>query len=184
MVGRRQFVAIALVLVLAAAAGFVWAAIRPRGQAADVRAQGQSLLDAVAREIRTKFIVRSINETEIYEGAGRGLLDAAGPACSRLIGTSPAPPAADGRQRIAALVDEATQRCTTPRTDPQRLYFGAAKGMLDSLAISIRASWIPVRSMSSNRIRRGSSSVSASSSISRISISSWCSPFPARRPAR
>jgi len=133
MVGRRQFVAIALVLVLAAAAGFVWAAIRPRGQAADVRAQGQSLLDAVAREIRTKFIVRSINETEIYEGAGRGLLDAAGPACSRLIGTSPAPPAADGRQRIAALVDEATQRCTTPRTDPQRLYFGAAKGMLDSL---------------------------------------------------
>src|SRR3989442_15305649 len=133
MGGRRQFVAIALVLVLAAAAGFVWAAIKPRGQAADVRAQGQSLLDAIAREIRTKFIVRSINETEIYEGAGKGLLDAAGPACSRLLSTSPAPPAADGRQRIAVLVDEATQRCTTPRPDPQRLYFGAANGKLDSL---------------------------------------------------
>src|SRR2546422_24145 len=133
MGGRRQFVAIALVLVLAAAAGFVWAAIRPRGQAADVRAQGQSLLDATAREIRTKFIVRSINETEIYEGAGGGLRAAAVPAFPRLTAPSPAPPAADGRQRIAALVDEATQRCTTPRPDPQRLYFGAAKGMLDSL---------------------------------------------------
>src|SRR3989441_1588446 len=133
MGGRRQFVAIALVLVLAAAAGFVWAAIKPRGQAADVRAQGQSLLDAIAREIRTKFIVRSINETEIYEGAGKGVVDAAGRACARLLSPSPAPPAADGRQRIAALVDEATQRCTTPRPDPQRLYFGAAKGMLDSL---------------------------------------------------
>jgi carboxyl-terminal processing protease len=133
MGGRRQFVAIALVVVLAAAGAFVWGAIRPRGQAADMRAQGQSLLDATLREIRTKFILRSIDETKIYEGAGKGLLDVAGPACSRLISVSPLPPATDGRQRIAALVDEATQRCAAPRPDPQQLYFGAARGMLDSL---------------------------------------------------
>ncbi len=130
---RRQSVVIVLLLVLAVAAGVVWTTFGPRGQAADPRAQGQMLIDAVLREVHAKFIERAINDDALFAGARKGLLAAAGSACAPLIEAAPAPAVPDGRRRIAALVDEAAQRCTAPRPDAERLYFGAAKGMLEAL---------------------------------------------------
>jgi len=130
---RRQVVVAALVLALAVAVGVVWTTFGPRGQAADPRAQGQTLLDAVLREVRSKFLERRVDEAKLYDGARKGLLDVAGPACARLVAAAPAPAVSDGRVKIAALVDEVTQRCTAPRPDPRQLYFGAARGMLEAL---------------------------------------------------
>lgn len=131
--GRRQVVAVVLVLVLAAVAGLVWATFGSHSQAADGRAQGQALLDAVVRNIRTKFIQRTVDEAKLYEGASKGLLEAAGSGCSQLVQSAPAPPTTEGRGRVAALVEAATQRCTAPRPETEQLYLGAAKGMLESL---------------------------------------------------
>src|SRR2546422_1363715 len=133
MNGRRQFVAIALVLVLAAVAGFVWATVGPRGQSADLQAQGLSLLDAVDREIRTKFVLHSVDEAKLYEGAQAEVLKVAGAGCARVLQSGQVAQSSGGGQRIAALVEAAAQRCTAPRPDPQQLYFAAARGMLDSL---------------------------------------------------
>src|SRR5256886_2600019 len=133
MNGRRQFVAIALVLVLAAVAGFVWATVGPRGQSADLQAQGLSLLDAVDREIRTKFVLHSVDEAKLYEGAQAEVLKVAGAGCARVLQSGQVAQASSGRQRVAALVEAAAQRCTAPRPDSQQLYFAAARGMLDSL---------------------------------------------------
>ena len=133
MNGRRQFVAITLVLVLAAVAGFVWATVGPRGQSADLQAQGLSLLDAVDREIRTKFVLQSVDEAKLYEGAQAEVLKVAGAGCARVLQSGQVAQASSGRQRVAALVEAAAQRCTAPRPDSQQLYFAAARGMLDSL---------------------------------------------------
>ncbi len=130
---RRAVVALLLIVALAAAAGVVWTTFGLRGQAADPRAQGQTLLDAVVREVHTKFIQRTVDDARLFEGARKGLLDAAGPACARLVEGTPVPPSDQSGRRIAALVDTATERCTSPRPDPRALYFGAAKGMLESL---------------------------------------------------
>ncbi len=128
---RRILVAILVVLALAATAGVVWTTLGLRGQAADPRAQGQTLLEAVAREVRAKFIQRTIEDATLYDGARKGVLDATGPACARVVGEV-APPVASGPPRIAALVDAAVQRCS-PQPDVRGLYFGAAKGMLAAL---------------------------------------------------
>src|SRR5437879_5964597 len=133
MSGRRQFVAIALVLVLAAVAGFVWATVGPRGQRADLQAQGASLLDAVDREVRTKFVLQSFDEAKLYEGAQAEVLKAAGAGCARILQSGQVAQSSGGGQRIAALVEAAAQRCTAPRPDPQQLYFAAARGMLGLL---------------------------------------------------
>lgn len=130
---RRRSVAAVLLLALAVAAGVVWTTFGPRGQAADPRAQGQALIDAVLREVHGKFIEQNVNDDALFAGARKGLLDAAGPACTQLVDAAAAPAVSDGRRRIAALVDEVTQRCTAPRPDARRLYFAAAKGMLEAL---------------------------------------------------
>jgi len=128
---RRAVVALLLIVALAAAAEVVWTTFRPRGQTADPGAQGQALLDAVAREVHTKFIRRTVDDVTLLDGARAGLLKVAGEACARAVQRAPVPPA-EGVRRIAALVETATVRCT-PRPDPRTLYFGAARGMLESL---------------------------------------------------
>ncbi len=120
-------------MALAAAAGVVWTTFGPRGQAADPRAQGQMLLDAVVREVHTKFIQPAVDDAALFEGARKGLLKAAGAECARLVEGALVPPSDQGGRRIAALVDTATERCASPRPDPRELYFGAARGMLESL---------------------------------------------------
>jgi carboxyl-terminal processing protease len=128
---RRILVTVLVMLALAAAAGAVWTTFGSRGQAADPRAQGLSLLEAVAREVHTKFIQPTVDDATLYDGARKGVLETSGPACTRVVGEV-APPVTSGPPRIAALVDAVEQRCT-PQPDVRGLYFGAAKGMLAAL---------------------------------------------------
>src|SRR2546430_17044780 len=119
MSGRRQFVAIALVLVLAAVAGFVWATVGPRGQRADLQAQGASLLDAVDREVRTKFVLQSGDEAKLYEGAQAEVLKAAGAGCARILQSGQVAQISGGRQGIAPLVHAPAYRRTATPPAPQ-----------------------------------------------------------------
>lgn len=129
MVIRRVVVALAVVVVLAAGLSVVWPSLSSHGQPAAL-AQGQTLLQAVVREVHLRFIDATVNDSTLYGGAREGVLKASGSSCARAVADTSPPPA--GPERIAALVTAATQLCT-PAPDASALYFGAARGMLDSL---------------------------------------------------
>lgn len=129
MVIRRVVVALAVVVVLAAGLSVVWPSLSSHRQPAAL-AQGQTLLQAVVREVHLRFIDATVNDSTLYGGAREGVLKASGSSCARAVADTSPPPA--GPERIAALATAATQRCT-PAPDASALYFGAARGMLDSL---------------------------------------------------
>lgn len=129
MVIRRVVVALAVVVVLAAGLSVFWPSLSSHGQPAAL-AQGQTLLQAVVREVHLRFIDATVNDSTLYGGAREGVLKASGSSCARAVADTSPPPA--GPERIAALVTAATQLCT-PAPDASALYFGAARGMLDSL---------------------------------------------------
>lgn len=121
-------------LLVAALAGavIVWQSVSPRGTVGAVtRVQGMELLDAVARNVQSIYIERAVSNETLYQGAIKGLLDAAGQSCARAVNDQNAP-AGGSRDRVASLVDSIGQRCS-PRPETDRLFFGAAKGMLESL---------------------------------------------------
>ena len=89
------------------------------------------LLDAVARNVQSVYIKRSVNRETLYQGAIKGLLAAAGTSCARSVNEESTTNRAS-RERVASLVDAIGQRCAPPPQTPQ-LFFGAAKGMLESL---------------------------------------------------
>lgn len=127
---RRVVVALVVLVALAAGLGVLWASLSPHGQPAF--AQGQSLLQAVVREVHLRYIEATVTDSTLYAGARDGVLKASGPSCARTIADTPTSPSPASPERIAALVTTATQRCT-PAPDASTLYFGAARGMLDSL---------------------------------------------------
>lgn len=89
------------------------------------------LLDAVARNVQSVYIERSVSSETLYQGAIKGLLTAAGTGCARAVNEESTTNRAS-RERIASLVDTIGQRCA-PRPRTPQLFFGAAKGMLESL---------------------------------------------------
>ncbi len=129
MVIRRVVVAVVVLVALAAGLGVLWPSLSLHGQPAAF-AQGQTLLQAVVREVHLRYIDATVNDSTLYTGARDGVLKASGSSCARTVADTSAPPATP--ERIAALVTAATQRCT-PAPDASALYFGAARGMLDSL---------------------------------------------------
>jgi len=125
---RRVVVAVVVFVALAAGLGALWTSLGPRVQPAT--AQGQTLLQAVVREVHLRFIDATVNDSTLYAGAREGVLKASGSSCARVVADTSPPPASP--ERIASLVTAATQRCT-PAPDASALYLGAARGMLDSL---------------------------------------------------
>lgn len=132
---RNRLLVVGVLLALAIVAALGWYRYGPRSQAAaDPRAQGQELLNAIVRQVRSNFIQRGVDEAKLYQGATKGLLEAAGPACASTVDTStPASGGQGGRARFVAVVGRVGERCTAPRPDTQVLFLGAAKGMLESL---------------------------------------------------
>jgi len=128
----RRIVVAAVLLGLLAAASGAWYLGGSRSRAApSARGQGPALLDAVVRQVRTTFIRRDVTEEQLYDGATKGLLQAAGTACARTVAAPP--PAAAGKARFYAMLDRVQERCPAPGRTPDGLFLSAAKGMLDSL---------------------------------------------------
>ena len=127
---RRVLVALVVLVAVAAGLGVLWGSLSPHGQPAAAFAQGQTLLQAVVREVHLRYIDATVNDSTLYVGAREGVLKASGSSCARVVADASPPPASP--ERIVALVTAATLRCT-PAPDASALYFGAARGMLDSL---------------------------------------------------
>ncbi len=127
---RRVVVAVVVLVALAAGFAVLWGSVGPHGQPASAFGQGQTLLQAVVREVHLRYIDATVNDSTLYAGAREGVLKASGSSCARAVADTSPPPASP--ERIASLVTAATQRCT-PAPDASALYFGAARGMLDSL---------------------------------------------------
>lgn len=123
----------ALLLAAALAAGvIVWRSTSPDGAVGAVtRVQGMDLLDAIVRNVQSVYIERAVSADTLYQGATKGLLAAAGPACVRAVGAQTAQ-ARGGRERFVELVDRIGQRCG-PSPDSDQMFFGAAKAMMESL---------------------------------------------------
>jgi carboxyl-terminal processing protease len=123
----------ALLLALALAAGvIVWRSTSPDGVVGAVtRLQGMDLLDAIVRNVQSVYIDRRVSADTLYQGASKGLLDAAGPACVRNVDARNTQ-SQGSRARFVELMDRIAQRCR-PSPDTQQLFFGAARGMVESL---------------------------------------------------
>ncbi|HXF81431.1 MAG TPA: S41 family peptidase, partial [bacterium] len=93
--------------------------------------QGRRLLEAVAHQVRTVYIKRDVSDAQLYRGAAKALLAAAGESCAKLV-AEPAP-TGDARAQLYALLARVEQRCPVPGRTTDALYLAAAKGMLDSL---------------------------------------------------
>ena len=129
----KRYVAVGALLALIVAASVIWYSYGPFGQAASApRSQDQALLEAIVKLVRTSFI-QPTDEQKLYEGALKGLLEAAGTACARLVEGGAGDQAADGKGRFYAIVDRVTNRCAAPKPDMRQLFFAAARGMLDGL---------------------------------------------------
>lgn len=128
----RRYVVGGVLLALVVAASALWYSYGPPGQAASVsRSQGQALLEAIVKQVRTSFIEPNVDEQKLYQDALKGLLEAAGPACARVVGEGGASP--DGKTRFFAVVDQVADRCPEPRPDVRQLFFAAASRMLEGL---------------------------------------------------
>jgi carboxyl-terminal processing protease len=123
----------ALLLAIVLAAGFiVWRSTSPDGAVGAVtRNQGLDLLDAIIRNVQSVYIDRTVNGDTLYQGAGKGALKAAGPACVKAVGAQTAQ-SDSGRKRFIELMDRIAERCGSS-SDTDRLFFGAASGMLEAL---------------------------------------------------
>lgn len=130
---RSRFILAAVLLIVLAGATAAWYAVGPRSQAAPtVHGQGRALLDAVVSQVKSTYVRRDVPEDQLYAGAVKGLLEAAGAACAKTV-SEPPPAAGDGKARFYALLDRVEDRCPSAQRDPARLYLSAAKAMLESL---------------------------------------------------
>ena len=122
-----------LLLAIVLAAGFiVWRSTSPDGAVGAVtRNQGLDLLDAIVRNVQSVYIDRTVNGDTLYQGAGKGALKAAGPACVKAVDAQTAQ-SDSGRKRFIELMDRIAERCGSS-SDTDRLFFGAASGMLEAL---------------------------------------------------
>jgi len=130
---KSRLTLLAILLVVLAAATAAWYTAGPRSQAAPtVHGQGRALLDAVVQQVKSTYVRRDVTEDQLYTGAVKGLLEAAGVACARTV-TDPPPAASAGKARFYALLDRVEDRCPSAQRDPARLYLSTAKAMLESL---------------------------------------------------
>jgi len=120
-----------LLLAVFAAGSAAWWGMSSRGQAGGdgATADGRSLVEAVVRTIRTTYIERNVDESKLYAGAGKAVLEAAGKPCAQaLIGAPPTGSAS----ALFALVERVRERCSGA-PDVPRLYLAASRGLLEAL---------------------------------------------------
>lgn len=130
---KSRLTLLAILLVVLAGATAAWYTVGQRSQAAPtVHGQGRALLDAVVQQVKSTYIRRDVTEDQLHAGATKGLLEAVGAACARMV-ADPPPAASDGKARFSALLDRVEDRCPSAQRDPARLYLSAAKAMLESL---------------------------------------------------
>ena len=124
----------ALLLALVLAAGFiVWRSMSPDDAIGAVtRMQGLNLLDAIVRNVQSVYIDRTVSADTLYQGAGKGALEAARPACAKAASAQTNTQPGSGRNRFIELMDRIAERCSSS-LDTDRLFYGAAKGMLEAL---------------------------------------------------
>jgi carboxyl-terminal processing protease len=128
---RQRALVVGLLAAVVVAAAAAWTQLGVGGQRADPAAAGEALLAAVAREVHARYIDRTVDDTRLYSGAEKAVLEVVGPACARRVHPPDTVPV--GRQRVVALVRDIPRRCPAPATDLSRVYFAAARGMLEAL---------------------------------------------------
>lgn len=135
MKSARRLLPVVLVVVLVAAGLLSWYSYGQRSQAAGVtEARGLQLLDAIARQVHENYLQPSIADQKLYQGATKGMLAAGGPTCTRAVnGTSLVVTPQGVKASFIGILRRVLEQCAKRPEETERLFYGAAKGMLESL---------------------------------------------------